>query len=250
MKKLGLIGFPLGHSFSAKYFNAKFNSDNLSDWSYHNFAIESVDMIDDILAKEPALKGFNVTIPHKVAIIDHLHEIDDLARKIGAVNCVKVTRNGGSVSLKGYNTDIVGFKTSLLEMIKEQRPKALVLGTGGASKAVSVALDDLGISYIIVSRVESKNGLSYQQLLSKDIKEHKLIINTTPLGMFPNIDAAPEIDYNAIGMQHFIYDLIFNPHETKFMKMARVQGATVKNGYEMLINQAEAWWGIIYEPNC
>ncbi len=246
ISKLGLIGFPLGHSFSARYFNTKFDNSNLTGWSYLNFPIESVDMIHDIIRQEPSLKGFNVTIPHKVAIMQHLNTIDDAASKIGAVNCVKVTRDGDNISLKGYNTDVIGFKLSLLEMIKEQRPKALVLGTGGASKAICAALDELHIEYVLVSRTESQTTISYNQLRQREVSQYKLIINTTPLGMSPKVDAAPDIDYSDIGSSHFIYDLIFNPHETLFMKKARMQGATIKNGYEMLVTQAEAWWDIIY----
>lgn len=245
VKKLGLIGFPLGHSFSARYFNAKFASEGLDGWSYHNFPMESADEILEVLKSETELQGFNVTIPHKLAIMSHLSEIDSLAERIGAVNCVKVTRDGEQTLLKGYNTDITGFKLSLSDMLGEVRPKALVLGTGGASRAVIVALEELAIDYTLVSRTSNGAILSYEQLTSDIISDHKLIINTTPLGMHPKVDAAPELDYSAITSSHYIYDLIFNPDETLFLRLSREQGATIKNGYDMLVRQAEAWWDII-----
>lgn len=242
MKKLGLIGFPLGHSFSARYFNAKFCSEGLSEWSYENFPIEDVAKITDIVADNPTLQGFNVTIPHKVAIIPFLDEIDVTAGKIGAVNCVRISTDG---KLKGYNTDIIGFKVALLDMIGTRRPSALVLGTGGASKAVCAALDDLEITYKLVSRTSSSSTISYAELTDGQIESNKLIINTTPLGMSPNTDGKPNINYSKISSSHFIFDLIFNPSETAFMHESRLQGATVKNGYQMLVEQAEAWWKII-----
>lgn len=242
MKKLGLIGFPLGHSFSARFFNAKFKSEGLNEWSYENFPIENVDAITNIIATNPTLQGFNVTIPHKIAIIPFLNEIDATAEKIGAVNCVRISKDG---KLTGYNTDIIGFTVALLDMIKESRPSALVLGTGGASKAVCAALENLNIKYKLVSRQSSENAISYNELTDEIIESHKLIINTTPLGMSPKIEGKPNINYSKITPSHFIFDLIFNPAETAFMREARQKGATVKNGYQMLVEQALAWWRIV-----
>ncbi|MEG1935240.1 MAG: shikimate dehydrogenase [Rikenellaceae bacterium] len=242
MKKLGLIGFPLGHSFSARYFNAKFGCEPLKEWSYENFPIENIEMVKDVIIENPTLQGFNVTIPHKVAIIPFLTEIDPTAKRIGAVNCVKILSDG---KLKGYNTDIIGFRKSLTDMIGSSRPNALVLGSGGASKAVCTALADMNIDYQLVSRKSSSSAISYQELTDSIIESHKLIINTTPLGMSPNIDLYPDINYDAITPKHFIFDLIFNPSETKFMQKARLQKATVKNGYQMLVQQADAWWAIV-----
>lgn len=244
VKKLGLIGFPLGHSFSKRYFTHKFESTSLSNWSYHNYPMESVDEIREVLSANPNLVGFNVTIPHKIAIIPYLSEIDEKAENIGAVNCVKVLSDG---RLAGYNTDFTGFKVALLDMIGSERPNAIVLGTGGASKAVMAVLDSLEMQYTLVSRNSGANQISYDQLSDELISSSKLIINATPLGMYPKIDGIPQINYSAIGSSHFLFDLIFNPDETKFMREGRVRGAVVKNGYQMLVEQAEAWWSIIHK---
>ncbi|MFI3315069.1 MAG: shikimate dehydrogenase [Rikenellaceae bacterium] len=242
VKKLGLIGFPLGHSFSKRYFTHKFESTSLCNWSYHNYPMESVDQIREVLSANPNLVGFNVTIPHKIAIIPYLSEIDQKAKSIGAVNCVKVLSDG---RLAGYNTDFTGFKVALLDMIGSERPNAIVLGTGGASKAVMAVLDSLEMEYTLVSRNSGANQISYDQLSDELISSSKLIINATPLGMYPKIDGIPQINYSAVGSSHFLFDLIFNPDETRFMREGRVRGAVVKNGYQMLVEQAEAWWSII-----
>lgn len=228
MKKFGLVGYPLGHSFSKGYFQQKFQTENILDCQYDNYSIETLTQI-------PAnLSGFNVTIPHKQNIMPLLKSIDDAAVQIGAVNCV-------DVNLRGYNTDAIGFEQSLLAMIGEQRPRALVFGTGGASRAVVYVLKRLSIEYIHISR---SGQTRYDNLSAETIKSHKLIINTTPLGMYPKTDAAPEIDYNLIGEGHYLYDLVYNPAETKFLREGRVRGAWVKNGLEMLYLQADAAWKI------
>lgn len=228
MKKFGLIGFPLGHSFSKNYFEQKFIREVISDCSYDNYEIEQ-------LSEIPAgLTGFNVTIPHKQHIIPLLRSIDAAAEQVGAVNTVD--RN-----LCGYNTDVIGFEQSLLQLIGNDRPCALVLGTGGAAKAVTYVLRKLGIDYRQISRT---GALTYHTLSDDMIRNHKLIINTTPVGMFPQIDAAPELNYEAIQSGHYLYDLVYNPAETRFMREGRIRGAWVKNGLEMLQSQAEAAWHI------
>lgn len=241
-KLLGLIGFPLGHSFSKRYFTSKFNKLSLDGWSYQNFPVEDITMVEDVIKNNPDLLGFNVTIPHKLNIIPYLSQIDSAAAKIGAVNCVEIAENG---ELKGYNTDYIGFKTSLESMLNGSKPNALVLGTGGASRAVCAVLDDLQIEYKLVSRKSSNNQISYDDLDDNLLSISKLIINSTPLGMTPKVDAKPAVNYDMIGSEHYLYDLIFNPDETQFLKEGRVRGATIKNGYDMLVSQAEAWWSII-----
>ncbi|MFI3322397.1 MAG: shikimate dehydrogenase [Rikenellaceae bacterium] len=247
--KLGLIGFPLGHSFSARYFNAKFKDLGLKEWKYENFPIENIDSVVEVIKNNPTLRGFNVTIPHKLAIIPYLSHIDESAAKIGAVNCVEILPNG---ELKGYNTDCIGFRLSLEDMLNTKETtifKALVLGTGGASRAVVVALEQLGIEYKLISRRASEGVLSYKELTDEILESSKIIINTTPLGMSPKLEGIPSINYNVIGKNHFLFDLIFNPSETRFMYEGRKRGATVKNGYEMLVGQAEAWWKILEVRN-
>lgn len=244
-KVLGLIGFPLGHSFSKRYFTEKFHKEKIDNFSYQNFPLESVDGVAQMIEENPNLIGFNVTIPHKVAVMPLLSEIDENAAKIGAVNCVKIIREKGEVRLVGYNTDFVGFRDALLDALGSKRPKALILGTGGASKAVAAALDSLKIEWKYLSRTASDNTLSYEDATAELIAEHELIINTTPLGMYPKCDVKPQIEYSAITKSHLLFDLIFNPNETEFMAEGRKRGATVKNGYQMLLGQAEAWWQII-----
>lgn len=228
MRRFGLIGFPLGHSFSKGYFEAKFVREGVADCRYDNYEIEHLTAIPQGLA------GFNVTIPHKQNIIPLLKNTDAAALKIGAVNCVD--RN-----LCGYNTDVIGFEKSLLQLLSGDRPRALVLGTGGASKAVVFVLEKLEIEFLQVSR---QGSLTYDNLDTESVRSHKLIINTTPLGMYPKTDAAPKLPYEAIGSGHYLYDLVYNPAETRFMHEGRVRGALVKNGIEMLRGQAEAAWEI------
>lgn len=228
MKKFGLIGYPLGHSFSKGFFLQKFRSEMLENYSYDNYEVETLTAIPT------GLDGFNVTIPHKQNIIPLLSSIDSAAERIGAVNCVD--RN-----LRGYNTDVIGFEISLLGLIGNDRPRALVLGTGGAARAVCYVLNKLEIDYIQVSR----SGVQrYDNLTNQQIADHHLIINTTPLGMYPKIDSAAELNYDMISRNHYLYDLVYNPAETLFLHQGRVRGAWVKNGVEMLREQALAAWRI------
>jgi len=246
MKKLfGLLGFPLSHSFSKQYFTDKFEQQGLSDeFEYQNFELENLENLTSVIKDEGSLLGLNVTIPHKQTVIKYLDSLSLAARSIGAVNTIVIDRKKG-IQLKGDNTDWIGFRTSLLKMIGENRPNALILGTGGSSKAVEYVLQSLKINYKFVSRTNSgANCTSYEDLTDSDISDSKLIINTTPLGMFPKMDFSPEINYGLLNNQHFLFDLIYNPDLTLFLKKGIAQGCSVKNGLEMLELQAEASWQI------
>ncbi len=241
MNLYGLIGFPLTHSFSKKYFTEKFQKENILDSKYELFEIKEVEMILEVVKNNPELKGLNVTIPHKEKVIQFLNDIDPAAKEIGAVNVIKV-KDG---KLKGYNSDYYGFRQSLLHLIgKEQGLKALILGTGGAAKAVKAALKDLGIPYKFVSRKKEEENFSYEELNDHVLMEYKLIINTSPLGMYPNTESHPEIPYSFLSAQHFLFDLVYNPEETSFMKKGKEKGARTQNGLEMLHLQAEKAWEI------
>ena len=247
MKMYGLIGYPLQHSFSSKFFNEKFQQEGI-DAEYVNFEIEHIHELRNTLVFNPHLKGLNVTIPHKEAVIPFLDDISAEAREIGAVNTIKIERSFGNMygyKLKGYNTDYVGFKNSIAPLIHSDIHKqALVLGTGGASKAVCKALDDLGIERTYVSRNPKQGALTYDTLTAETVVANKIIINTTPLGTFPNVADSPNIPYHALTSQHLLYDLVYNPTETSFLKKGSDMGASIKNGAEMLELQALAAWDI------
>lgn len=242
MKRYGLVGFPLGHSFSAGYFAEKFAAEGLTGTcSYENFPVER---IDDLRAALPAdIRGFNVTIPHKRNILPLLAAIDPEAREVGAVNCVRVLSDG---TYCGYNTDVYGFEVSLREMLGgELSLRALVLGTGGAAQAVCHVLRKLGIEYLSVSRtVSAPERIGYDELTREIMAAHRLIVNTTPLGMFPNVADKPVLPYEFVGRGHYLYDLVYNPAETAFLREGRRRGARVKCGGQMLALQAERSWQI------
>ncbi|MBS1774514.1 MAG: shikimate dehydrogenase [Bacteroidetes bacterium] len=237
MKEFGLIGYPLTHSFSPAYFQHKFDVEGIAA-IYKAFAIKQIDEYRELLLSHPDLSGLNVTIPYKQAVMPLLDELDNAAAAIGAVNCISI--NEGSA--KGYNTDYIGFKQSLTPLLQPHHTHALVLGSGGASKAVVYALQQLGIEYKIVSR--ANGDISYSDLSRDIISNHHLIINTTPLGMHPDIEQHPLIPYEHLTPQHLLYDLIYNPEETLFLRKAKERGAQIKNGYEMLVLQAEESWKI------
>lgn len=247
MKKLlGLIGYPLSHSFSEKYFKSKFEREGLtSDYDYKNFELSNLSSLNRIIEDNPELVGLNVTIPFKQDVIPFLSKLSSAAESIGAVNNISIKRETSKISLEGENTDWIGFSHSLQNMIGEARPKALILGTGGSSKAVEYVLKSLGIRYKLVSRkCKSKNCIDYQSLTPEGVSDSKLIINTTPLGMFPLTDNMPDIHYKSLTDQHFLFDLIYNPDQTRFLKQGVQQGCKVMNGLEMLQLQAEASWEI------
>ena len=244
MNRYGLIGYPLGHSFSAAYFAAKFEREGVAGCRYENFPIEAITQVERLVQEYPDLRGFNVTIPYKEAILPHLDVLSAEAQAIGAVNCVKITPQGRM----GYNTDTYGFTVSLLKLLGGKTGAAglhaLVLGTGGSSKAVRYALEKLEIPYRSVSRTAHPGGLTYQELKGAVMASHRLIINTTPLGMSPNSDSFPDIPYRMLTPRHFLFDLVYNPSLTRFMEQGREYGAAVQNGYEMLVAQAEKSWEI------
>lgn len=244
MKRLyGLVGFPLGHSFSASYFSEKFRLEN-TEAEYRNFPMEVVDSVRNLVAENLNLHGFNVTIPHKQAIIPFLDKLSDAAREIGAVNVVKIFREDGKLRLFGFNTDYIGFEESLKPLLPNDCRAALVLGTGGASRAVAYALRRLGILPQFVGRRASHEVLSYDCLNADIMRNNRLIVNCTPLGMFPDTDSVPPILWSEVCSGHLLYDLVYNPEQTKFMRMGSERGARVKNGLEMLHRQAEAAWNI------
>jgi shikimate dehydrogenase len=245
MKTFGLVGYPLGHSFSQDYFTKKFAAEKI-DAQYLNFQIEDIALFPEKVLTIDGLSGLNVTIPYKQKVMQYLDEIDETAQKVGAVNVVKIVRDGSKMRLRGCNSDVVGFENSLRPLLKPCHTSAYILGTGGASKAVRYVLENLNINYQFVSRNAdaANNILSYQQLTSELVENHKLIVNCTPLGMSPQIDACPDIPYQAIGAEHLCFDLIYNPEETLFLKKSKEHGATIKNGLDMLIGQAVRAWEI------
>lgn len=240
MKLFGLVGHPLGHSFSKRYFSNKFATLQL-DCEYRNFDLDNIAQIKTILCEHPELLGFNVTIPYKEAILPYLDEVDTTAKQVGAVNTVKILSDG---RLKGFNTDVVGFETIIKSVIASDKKAipALILGTGGAAKAVRYVLEKNNIPYHLVSRDPQKGDFTYETLKEKDILGHLLIINTTPVGMSPKVDEAPPIPYQAIDKRHTLIDLIYNPEETLFLSKGRKHGALTLNGMSMLHAQAEASW--------
>lgn len=244
MKTYGLIGYPLSHSFSKKYFTEKFLNEGIEDHQYELFPIEDIKILPDLIAENPSLCGLNVTIPHKVNVLCYLNEVDEAAEKIGAVNCISIKSFDGETYLKGYNTDAYGFESSLVPLLQPQHTKALVFGDGGAAKAVKYVLEKLGIGYQVVVRKEAPGAILYSDISPEILASHLLLINTTPLGMSPHVDTYPEIDYSQLGTQHLAYDLVYNPLETAFLTKAAVQGAQIKNGLEMLYQQAEKAWAI------
>ena len=240
MIKFGLIGYPLVHSFSKKYFNRKFDNENIKNVCYQNFELKNINELKSIIEKNPNLRGLNVTIPHKEKVIKYLDKIEEKYLNIGAVNVIKIIDN----KLFGINTDYEAFKITLKEWLnKKFNGKALILGTGGSSKSVSLALKELNIDHNFVSRTKRKNIFSYKDLSDISIfSNYKLIINTTPLGMYPKINLSPNIPYHLITKNYYLYDLVYNPEMTKFLEKGKIKGAKIKNGLEMLYLQAELSW--------
>jgi shikimate dehydrogenase len=242
MRKFGLIGYPLTHSFSKEYFTRKFSVENISDCEYLNFPIDTISKFPGIIRNNPDLCGLNVTIPYKEQVIPHLDETDPTAKSVGAVNTVKFIRNLGKDLLKGFNTDVYGFTEALKEITSGTMESALVLGSGGASKAVAFALKQMGIPYRFVSR--KPGNISYADLDKHMILHNKLIINTTPLGTYPDVNNCPDIPFGYVTSSHILFDLVYNPAETLFLMKGKERGATVSNGLRMLHLQAEKSWEI------
>lgn len=249
-KSYGLIGYPLSHSFSKKYFTEKFEKENITDCEFNAFAIEKIDLLPQLIKDNPTLKGLSVTIPYKESVIPFIDELDITAKKIGAVNCIKITNASPNSELptpflKGYNTDAFGFKQSLKPFLESHHERALILGTGGASKAVEYVLKEIGITCFFATRTKiAENHFTYDELNENMMNAFKLIVNASPLGMFPNIDSAPKIPYEFISSAHLLYDLVYNPAETNFLKRGREKGAANVNGLSMLHQQAEEAWRI------
>src|SRR5690606_29981621 len=242
MKQYGLIGKTLSHSFSKKYFEEKFKRENINA-VYENFELNDISQVEGLFSIHSKLCGLNVTIPYKEQIIPYLDEVDEQAQKIGAVNTIYIDKEIGK--MKGYNTDVYGFKQSLKPFLENQHQRALILGTGGASKAVAYVLNELGITTAFVSRTpQLENQLSYDELNENILASFLLIVNTTPLGTFPNVDEKPIINYDAITPNHLLYDLVYNPVETAFLKEGKKRGALTINGEQMLQLQAEKAWEI------
>ncbi|WP_025797831.1 shikimate dehydrogenase family protein [Hoylesella saccharolytica] len=241
MDKYGLIGYPLEHSFSRNYFNEKFRNERI-DAEYDNFEIPSIENLKEVLETTPNLRGLNVTIPYKEEVIRYLDELSAEARAIGAVNVIRVTHKGSKTVLKGFNSDVIGFTRSIESMLEPLHRKALILGTGGAAKAVDYGLKSLGLGTLFVSRTARPGVITYNDVTPDLIRSHKVIVNCTPLGMYPHVDSCPPLPYEAMDSHTLLYDLLYNPDETLFMQKGRQQGAITKNGLEMLLLQAFASW--------
>lgn len=241
MEKYGLIGYPLVHSFSISYFNEKFKNENI-DAVYENYEIPTIEQLTEIIETNPELKGLNVTIPYKEKVISYLDSISPEAREIGAVNVIKVIHKGKKTTLKGYNSDVIGFTRSIEPLLEPFHKKALILGTGGASKAIDFGLKSLKLETLKVSRYDRPNTIRYDQITPEMMKEWNVIVNCTPCGMYPHSDECPALPYEAMDDHTLLYDLIYNPDETLFMSNGKKYGATVKNGLEMLLLQAFASW--------
>jgi shikimate dehydrogenase len=241
MQRFGLIGYPLSHSFSKKFFTEKFLREHI-EAQYELYPLTNIQELTDLLKSNPGLRGINVTIPYKKQVIPFLQNVTDAVQEMSACNCIKID-NG---IMTGYNTDVTGFELSLIKQLKPYHTKALVLGTGGAAAAVEFVLRKLQIEYLLVSRSkESKaNVISYDEVDNNIVNENLLIINTTPVGMYPNVDESPNLPYHLITPKHYLYDLVYNPAETLFLQKGKQQGADIKNGEEMLIIQAEESWRI------
>ena len=240
MRAFGLIGFPLGHSFSKKYFGDKFEREGIAGNAYELFPLEQIDQLEDLLASNPDLVGLNVTIPYKEQVIPYLDSMSPVVEEIGACNCIHIQEG----RLMGHNTDVIGFSRSLLPKLKPHHRQALILGTGGSSKAVAYTLKELGIPFLQVSRTPADGMISYEEIDQRMLESHTLLINTTPVGMFPDIAKAPAIPYEFIGADHYLFDLVYNPERTRFLQEGALRGAAVENGSDMLVIQAEASWEI------
>jgi len=240
MRRFGLIGRTLKHSFSKNYFSQKFERDKITDCTYENFELASIKEFPSLLSASPELSGLNITIPYKEEVLAFLDHKNKIVEEIGACNCIKIEKG----ELHGYNTDAIAFQKSLERLLKPHHRCALVLGSGGASKAVQYALNEMQIDFVVVSRNKKTNQLGYEDVGNDQMKGHQIIINTTPLGMYPNVDQDPPIPYEAITSQHLLYDLTYNPEKTKFLRRGEERGATIINGHEMLVAQAEESWRI------
>lgn len=239
----GLIGYPLEHSFSVSYFTRKFSQEKINA-VYKNYPLQNIAEFEALVRSEPGLKGLNVTVPYKEKIIPYLDVLSTTARTVQAVNTICFLREKANLTLVGHNTDVTGFERSLREHLQDHHTPALVLGTGGSSRAVTHVLGTLGIDFIRVSRKRGEDRITYEDLDPGLVKDHPLIVNTTPLGMYPDTDSCPPIPYEAVTPEHLLFDLVYNPEKTKFLLLGEKQGGSIVNGYDMLVCQAEASWEI------
>ena len=240
MRRFGLIGYPLGHSFSKKYFTDKFEREGITGNAYELYPLEHIGQLENLLGSNPDLAGLNVTIPYKEQVIAFLDSMSPVVEEIGACNCIRIEDG----HLKGHNTDVIGFSRSLLPKLKPHHKQALILGTGGSAKAVAYTLKDLGIPFLQVSRTPNEGMIGYEEIDQSMLESHTLLINTTPVGMHPDVMKAPAIPYEFIGADHYLFDLVYNPEMTRFLQEGALRGAAVENGSDMLVIQAEASWEI------
>ena len=238
MREYGLIGYPLTHSFSQKYFTEKFLKENITDASFINFELKQVDDVEKVFEDHPLLKGLSVTIPYKKKIINYLDEVSGVVKETGACNCIKIAQH----KKFGFNTDVVGFEKSFIKKLLPHHTKALILGTGGAAVAVEYVLNKLAIRYAFVSRNKTKNNFTWSELDENILNEFTVIINCTPLGTYPKVDEAPPLPYQYLTQQHYLFDLVYNPPLTQFLSHGKQHNCSINNGYEMLIIQAEENW--------
>ncbi|MEY3577186.1 MAG: hypothetical protein RL394_769 [Bacteroidota bacterium] len=240
MRTFGLIGYPLGHSFSKKYFTDKFEREGITGNAYELYPLEHIGQLENLLGSNPDLAGLNVTIPYKEQVIAFLDSMSPVVEEIGACNCIRIEDG----RLKGHNTDVIGFSRSLMPKLKPHHKQALILGTGGSAKAVAYTLKDLGIPFLQVSRTPNEGMIGYEEIDQSMLESHTLLINTTPVGMHPDVMKAPAIPYEFIGADHYLFDLVYNPEMTRFLQEGALRGAAVENGSDMLVIQAEASWEI------
>lgn len=243
MRKFGLIGYPLGHSFSKKYFTEKFSMEQIKGCSYENYPLTNIIQITG-LVRDNDLEGLNVTIPYKSSVIKFLDNIDPEAEKVGAVNVIKIKRTNGKTELTGFNSDITGIMATLSPALSPEIKNALVLGTGGSSKAVCHVLKKINVHYTLISRERKSDCLTYSDINSEILENNLLIINTTPLGMYPDTESKPDLNYDLLGRNHILFDLVYNPEITSFLKIGKERGCTILSGIKMLHSQAERSWEI------
>jgi shikimate dehydrogenase len=244
MKKYGLIGYPLGHSLSQKYFTVKFDKEHITDCSYDNFPLSSLDSFPDLISENPDLCGLNVTIPYKTEILKYVAGSDHIVKEIGAANVLKIRRETGKPGIFAYNSDVVGIRDSVLPFFPKAYGTVLIIGTGGASKAVSWALKNMGFEVLFVSRNKKDGILEYRDINEELLSKISLIVNTTPLGMFPDVGGKPDVDYNLLDRRHTLFDLVYNPEITQFLKLGKERGCKIITGLKMLYSQAERSWEI------
>jgi shikimate dehydrogenase len=244
MRKFGLIGYPLGHSFSKKYFTDKFSREHLDDCSYDNYPLTDIGQLPELTVSESSLMGLNVTIPYKTEVLKYLDEIDPESYQVGAVNVIKIKRSATTIKLAGFNSDIFGIKDTLMPVVSDRLKNALVLGTGGSSKAVCYVLSSINVNYTLVSRSPQPGCIMYSDIVPGLLGNTQLIINTTPLGMYPDIDSKPDLNYDLLNNSHILFDLVYNPEITTFLKIGQERGCKIINGMKMLVSQAEKSWKI------